>query len=79
MKGRLHFYTDGISPGKESAKKSKDKEIILKKSDISKLNKLIFAGAKLFSDKIVISLRKAKRNTHSVWQFRLEIKTKKLK
>ena len=46
--------------------------------NLTELNELIYAGAKLVCDKIGISLRNQKRNIKSGWEIRPEVKVKKL-
>ena len=47
--------------------------------NITKLNKLIYSGVKIASNKIGITLRNLSRNTKPEWEMRLEGQIKKLR
>ena len=46
--------------------------------NITKLNELVFAGAKLIGDQIGVSLKNPIRNSKPGWEIRLEWEIKKL-
>ena len=47
--------------------------------NLTELNELIYAGAKLVSDKIGIPQRNPERNSKSGWEMRIEAQIKKLR
>ena len=80
--GEEDFISIPQEPRSEKAKVEKEKVNKSKNiptGNITELNKLIYAGVKLISDKIGISLKSLKRNTKPGWEIRLEKQVKKLR